>query len=67
MGGMIKCPTCGKLLHSLHRHDFQQCECGTYVDGGYDYMRVGGPNLDDIKSISHKHLAGNKGVILLDD
>ena len=63
----MKCPQCGRVLHSITRHDFVQCICGTYVDGGNDYMRVGGHYVDDIKIISHMHLAGNKGVMLLDD
>ena len=69
MGGMIKCPCCGEVLHSISRHDFQQCSCfkGRYVDGGEDYMRVGGAEIDDIVIIPHVHLAGNKGVMLLDD
>jgi hypothetical protein len=33
------CKKCGKFLVSLHRHDFDQCPCGQFVDGGFDYNR----------------------------
>jgi len=66
MGGMIKCSCCGSTLHSIHRHDFQQCRCimERYVDGGEEYMRVGGKHLDAIIVVGHVHLAGNLGVML---
>ena len=69
MGGMIQCICCDEVLHSLSRHDFQQCgcDCDTFVDGGEDYMRVGGECFNDIVAIPHVHLAGNLGVMLLDD
>ncbi len=37
----LKCNTCKRVLLSIHRHDFRQCECGTFVDGGQDYIRRG--------------------------
>lgn len=37
----IRCTLCGEVLESKHRHDFQACKCGTFVDGGSDYMRLG--------------------------
>ena len=69
MGGMIQCPGCGKVLHSISRHDFQACGCdyGCYVDGGEDCMGAGGKDVDDIIVLQHTHLAGNLGVMLLDD
>ena len=68
MDGMIKCPRCGAILHSLYRHDFQQCDCEseTFVDGGDDYMRLGGDNIDSIIIVKHKHLPDG-GVMLLED
>lgn len=39
---VIRCRKCGVVLESKHRHDFVACECGTFVDGGLDYVRVGG-------------------------
>lgn len=43
----IKCLKCGVILESTFRWDFQSCECGSFVDGGLDYCRVGG-NFADI-------------------
>jgi len=38
----IKCLGCGDTIYSRARHDWHQCSCGkTFVDGGFDYMRVG--------------------------
>jgi len=37
----IKCDKCKRVLLSQHRHDFRQCECGTFTDGGTDYFRRG--------------------------
>ena len=50
MGGRIKCLECGQELESKYRHDFQQCGCPneSFVDGGDDYVRVGGKDLDKI-------------------
>lgn len=39
---MVRCDTCRQVLLSLHRHDFRQCPCGTFTDGGTDYIRRGG-------------------------
>lgn len=57
MGGMVKCMVCGKILHSMYRHDFQGCDCEnqTFVDGGFDYTRVGGADMDKIKHMDHEH------------
>jgi hypothetical protein len=43
----LKCLTCGKVIESVHRHDFVRCVCpddsdtGIFVDGGLLYQRVG--------------------------
>jgi len=39
------------ILESRYRHDFKSCGCenGTFVDGGSDYLRVGGKDLDKIE------------------
>lgn len=43
----IKCLKCGDVIESKHRHDWVQCSCGAcFVDGGHDYMRVGGNHGD---------------------
>lgn len=33
------CRKCQVKLVSTHRHDFVQCPCGQFVDGGHDYLR----------------------------
>jgi len=38
----VKCGKCGDVLFSRARHDFRKCTCEeTFVDGGFDYLRVG--------------------------
>jgi hypothetical protein len=40
----IKCKFCNTIIESKHRHDLQRCPCGkVFIDGGYDYKRVGYP------------------------
>lgn len=40
---MGRCKKCRQVLMSLHVHDFRQCQCGaSFVDGGMEYMRLGG-------------------------
>lgn len=37
-----KCLLCGDIIESVHRHDFQRCQCGeVFVDGGLAYRRLG--------------------------
>ena len=48
----IKCLKCGDIIESKSVHDWVQCTCGTcYVDGGHDYMRIGG-NKEDWEDLS---------------
>lgn len=48
----IKCLKCGDVIESKYRHDFVQCSCGAcFVDGGLDYIRIGG-NYDDWEDLS---------------
>lgn len=48
----IRCKKCGDIIESTYRHDFVQCSCGAcFVDGGHDYMRVGG-DIDDWENLS---------------
>ena len=49
----IKCLQCNTVLESKHRHDFQCCGCEnqTFVDGGYDYSRVGGKDFNLIEDL----------------
>ncbi|KKN28318.1 hypothetical protein LCGC14_0855620 [marine sediment metagenome] len=41
----------------MYRHDFQSCGCPaeTFVDGGFDYNRVGGHRINEIEFIHHNH------------
>lgn len=49
--GAIQCKECGAILISRSRHDFVQCRCdqNSFVDGGDDYMRTGGKNMDKVQ------------------
>lgn len=49
--GAVECLECSTILVSFHRHDFKGCGCPnqTFVDGGTDYLRVGGKSLDKIQ------------------
>lgn len=46
-----QCLKCGTVLESKHRHDFQACNCGNFVDGGLDYIRRGG-RPEELKDLS---------------
>ena len=41
------------VLESKHRHDYQTCYCSNraFVDGGYDYSRVGGKDFNLIEDL----------------
>jgi len=49
--GEIQWMSCGELLECKHRHDFRRCSCEneTFVDGGDDYLRIGGKDLAKIE------------------
>lgn len=69
MGGMLKCKKCNKIIHSMYRHDFKTCDCDhdghfIFVDGGFDYTRVGGYP-EDIIWINHIHDETNKNKITI--
>jgi hypothetical protein len=44
----VKCRECGEVITSYHRHDYKTCGCEneTMVDGGTEYQRCGGKDLD---------------------
>lgn len=43
-----ECHSCGDVIQSTFRHDYQTCKCGNlFVDGGQEYLRRGGYALDD--------------------
>lgn len=38
----VQCLKCKEVLISYTVHDFNACRCGSvYVDGGFDYQRLG--------------------------
>ena len=39
----IRCKLCNTILESKHVHDYVTCKCGTVLDGGNDYLRMGLP------------------------
>lgn len=49
----IRCLVCGTVLESKHRHDFKMCSClnSSSVDGGLDYVRYMGKDLDLIENL----------------
>lgn len=48
----IRCKICGSVIESKYTHDFVECKCGScFVDGGHEYARYGGKNLDDIEEM----------------
>lgn len=52
-----KCKKCGDVIESMTRHDFVRCSCGAiWTDGGHDYIRRGGDNLDDIEDMDEIEL-----------
>jgi hypothetical protein len=50
---IIRCKLCGDVIESKSVHDFRECKCKKcYVDGGHEYVRVGGENLEDIEFLT---------------
>jgi len=52
----IKCLGCGMILESKHVHDFQKCDCAneTFIDGGNEYLRCGGMDMNLIEVIAEE-------------
>lgn len=50
----VICLLCGETLVSRHRHDYKTCSCenATMVDGGNEYQRYGGKDINMVKSLS---------------
>lgn len=44
----VQCKQCGEVLTSYYGHDYKTCSCEnvTMVDGGTNYQRYGGKDLD---------------------
>ena len=52
----VKCLECGEVLESKFRHNFVSCGCPNeaFVDGGNDYLRCGGKDLDKIEFLEEE-------------
>lgn len=47
----FRCKQCGLVVESKTVHDFQECRCGNFTDGGLDYVRRGG-NFDAMEDLT---------------
>ena len=49
----VKCLLCNTILESKYRHNYVQCSCPnqTFTDGGLDYQRGGGKDLNLIEDL----------------
>lgn len=50
----FRCKKCGMVVESKSVHDFQECKCGNFTDGGLDYIRRGG-KIEDMEDLSEPH------------
>lgn len=49
----IRCKSCSEDIFSNSVHDFVTCKCGAvYIDGGFDYMRVGALSRGEFEPVS---------------
>lgn len=54
----VQCNICDDIITSRYTHDFQFCKCKkTFVDGGLEYMRVGGEDYTDFSVWSNEDFA----------
>ena len=55
----VQCKSCGQVLTSYHRHDYKTCGCEneTMIDGGNDYQRYGGKDLNLVDTNSTIYLS----------
>ena len=55
----VQCKNCGEVLTSYHRHDYKTCGCEneTMIDGGNDYQRYGGKDLNLVDTNSTIYLS----------
>lgn len=47
----FRCKQCGLVVESKTVHDFQECRCGNFTDGGHEYIRRGG-DFDAMEDLS---------------
>lgn len=53
------CKKCGMIVESKSVHDFQECKCGNFTDGGMEYIRRGG-HFEDMVDIDELVFRENK-------
>lgn len=54
----FRCKKCGMVVESKSVHDFEQCKCGNFTDGGLEYVRRGG-KIEDMEDLSEPHMYFN--------
>lgn len=54
----FRCKKCGMVVESKSAHDFEQCRCGNFTDGGLEYVRRGG-KIEDMEDLSEPHMYFN--------
>jgi hypothetical protein len=53
----IQCPKCDDRIWSRGQHHLRKCKCGaSFVDGGREYLRIGGAAAIDGKAVISIHL-----------
>lgn len=63
----LKCLMCGDIIYSRARHDFRYCTCGNiYIDGGFDYCKIGFIYKDKHESKKINIDINNKGELFND-
>ena len=60
----VQCKECGEVLTSYHGHDYKTCKCPneTMVDGGTNYQRYGGKDLDLVDRSSTIYLSDDHEI-----
>ena len=60
----VQCKSCGEVLISYNKHDYKTCGCEneTMVDGGTEYQRYGGKDLDLVDTSSSIYLSEDHGM-----
>lgn len=56
----FRCKKCGMVVESKSVHDFEQCKCGNFTDGGLEYVRSGG-KIEDMEDLSEPHMYFDTG------
>jgi hypothetical protein len=62
----VTCPKCEVEIYSRARHDLRSCRCGTFIDGGFDYLRYGGPDGFSAPKIRTRYVRATKLEIFRD-